>query len=205
VKKLALVLIGVVVLGLVSPARAAFTVTLFESGSNVDATGSGTLDLSALTDKGPTVGSGIPSAIIDPVALWVGAGPVVGPGGQEVYEGTISGPSNYGPGNTNLSDPNSLPPTATIGTGTGDPVTLSVGFNVIYVPAGYLSFNPLSDTATFSNESLASMGVIPGTYTWTWGTGRVSDSFTLIAVPEPASLGLLGVGGMSLLARRRHP
>ncbi|MGH8117063.1 MAG: PEP-CTERM sorting domain-containing protein [Rhodanobacteraceae bacterium] len=37
---------------------------------------------------------------------------------------------------------------------------------------------------------------MPGTYTWTWGTGA-DQSFTLDivnAVPEPAALGMFGFG-----------
>jgi hypothetical protein len=53
------------------------------------------------------------------------------------------------------------------------------------VPAGYVSGTFLSDSATYSGKTLASLGVTPGTYVWTWGTGA-NQNFTLqIPVPPP--------------------
>jgi hypothetical protein len=62
----------------------------------------------------------------------------------------------------------------------------------------------LSNTITFSDQTYASLGVTPGTYTWTLNTDIVddpspfSDSIILniqstpgpVPVPEPASAGL---------------
>src|SRR5207248_2671894 len=54
------------------------------------------------------------------------------------------------------------------------------------VPRGYVSGTFLSDRATYSGATLATLGVTPGTYKWTWGTGA-NQNFTLqIKIPGPA-------------------
>ena len=78
---------------------------------------------------------------------------------------------------------------------------------------GYGSRNPLQDTSTYLNQTFSSLGVTPGTYVWTWGTGAHADSFTLqigpaaTAAPEPATLTQLATGALGLLGygwRRRR-
>ena len=48
--------------------------------------------------------------------------------------------------------------------------------------------------ATYDNQTFMSLGVTPGTYEWTWGSGA-NQNFTLVigaaAVPEPSSVLLL--------------
>jgi hypothetical protein len=70
--------------------------------------------------------------------------------------------------------------------GSGDMVGIAVdywGDVHIIVPTGYVSGSALSDGATYSGRTLAS--VTPGTYVWTWGTGA-NQNFTLqIPVPPP--------------------
>src|SRR5262249_22787531 len=64
---------------------------------------------------------------------------------------------------------------------------------------------------TWNGATIASLGAIPGTYTWHWGTGANADSFTLniiapSAAPEPASLALLAMGlaGLGMVVRTRR-
>ncbi|MGH8117014.1 MAG: PEP-CTERM sorting domain-containing protein [Rhodanobacteraceae bacterium] len=64
------------------------------------------------------------------------------------------------------------------------------------MPVGYASDSTLSSSSTWDNANFASLGVTPATYTWTWGTGA-DQSFTLdvvTSVPEPAALGMFGLG-----------
>jgi hypothetical protein len=65
----------------------------------------------------------------------------------------------------------------------------------------------LSNGATWSHDTLADLGVTPGTYVWTWGS-NADQSFTLeigTTTPLPATLPLFagGIGVMGLLARRK--
>jgi hypothetical protein len=84
-----------------------------------------------------------------------------------------------------------------------------VGFNTfLNVPQGYLSGHLLSSQATWDNQTFSSLGVTPGTYVWTWGTGA-DQRFTLeaeapTAAPEPASLTLMGLGLAGLAAYGRR-
>jgi plastocyanin len=48
----------------------------------------------------------------------------------------------------------------------------------LFVQHNYVSGAALSDSMTFNNATLATLGVTPGTYVWTWGT-RANQNFTL--------------------------
>jgi hypothetical protein len=174
-----------------SPARAAYIVTFSQLGLNVVASGSGSIDLTGLT----FITSGSTQPEIAPTFATEATGAA---GAVDEYSGA-SGPVGFGPG---------VFTSAT--TGTGDLVGIQqligepAGF--VFVPTGYASGAPLSDTATYDNQSFVTLGLTLGTYEWTWGNGAADDTFTLdVAVPEPASLTLLGTAvGLGLLARRRR-
>lgn len=116
----------------------------------------------------------------------------------DLYTG-FTGPMSFG----GQGQPN---PFAT--SGSGDLVGINGIFNRLAVPQGYVSGDPLSDTSTYDNQTIASLGATPGTYVWTWGTGDDADSFTLkipaSSVPEPAGLLLLPLGLVGVVAARRY-
>jgi hypothetical protein len=98
-------------------------------------------------------------------------------------------------------------------TGSGDLVGINVfdvldGINgLLFLPQGYVSGAALSDSMTFNNATFASLGVIPGTYVWTWGTGLPNQNFTLqiggAGVPDGGStVSLLGCALLGLAAVR---
>jgi hypothetical protein len=174
-----------------SRADAAFIMTIEEVGSDVDVVGSGSIDFSGLTffESGSTL---TPPGVIDAVSGDINAGS----GTLFVYQG-LTGPSNFGSGG--FAGASSV---------TGVPIGEAAGMYVL-VPQGYVSGDALSDSMTFTGSTFADLGVTPGTYVWTWGTGRDADSFTLqigpTSVPEPASLALLSAGlvGLGLIRRKR--
>jgi len=90
--------------------------------------------------------------------------------------------------------------------GIAERILVGGGYELIYVPSGYLSDTALSDTATYDNETFATLSVTPGTYVWTWGSGA-DQSFTLEIgqTPIPAALPLFatGLGALGLLGWRR--
>jgi hypothetical protein len=179
---------------LASPAQAAYVVSLEQVGANVVASGSGTLDLASLSSRG-----------VDP--SFSGVTPSVGdidtgqsPASTPVYGG-FTGPTSFG----------SRRSTTFSSSDTGDHVGIEGATKQLFVPPGYVSGNPLLDTSTYDTQTLSSLGVTPGTYEWTWGTGATADSFTLqigpvAAVPEPASLPLLvmGLAGLGVVLRTRR-
>ena len=156
----------------VQPAQA-FTVTLQQVGSNVVANGSGAFNLSGLTGAGNIDGgsSGVRASI-----GFIGIHPV---GGLLPSYMGFTGPTSFGSsGHLFLADASN-----------GNSVAISGLKGIPVVPVGYVSGNPLLNTMTFNNATLASLGVTPGTYVWTWGTGLANQNFTL-------QIGLVGVPGV---------
>ena len=76
------------------------------------------------------------------------------------------------------------------------------------MPQGYVSGTALSNSMTFNNATLASLGVTPGSYVWSWGAGLPNQNFTLqigpAGVPDGGStVSLLGCALLGLAAVRR--
>jgi hypothetical protein len=188
-----LVLVGVLTLGITQSARANFIATINQVGTNVVVTGSGTIDLTGLTFFGNTPST--PFMEPDFGALTVGLFPIAD---VSVFA-PISGPASFGTGGNIIAS-----------SGSGDAAGIFGTSGVLLVPLGYISGNPLSGTATYDNATFPSLGLTPGTYTWTWGTGMHADSFTLqigpAGVPDAGStLGLLlvALGGLFGVSRFR--
>lgn len=85
----------------------------------------------------------------------------------------------------------------------GDLISFSSFFNALFIRAGYVSGQPLSTTATFAGNDFSTLGVTPGTYVASWGSGDHKDTYTLLIgpdsvaaarVPAPANALLFGIG-----------
>ena len=146
----------------VQPAQA-YTVTLQQVGANVVATGSGAIDLTGL-NFGGTLTNG--QALIAASEAQIFTGPT-SLTSFDLYTG-LSGPRAFGIGFSKFAN-----------SGSGDLVGIGA-FELLIVPHGYISGTPLSDSMTFNNATFSSLGVTPGTYVWTWGTGLPNQNFTLI-------------------------
>jgi hypothetical protein len=193
-----------------APAQATFLLDFRQDGSNVLATGVGTINTTLLTraDLDPSDQGGGSVEIAKPVQLssetasiYVGAFPAVSGTyyslGIEPYDFAVAGFNGNAIASTGIGEP--------VGIYLDD---LAGPWWLLDIPSGYVSGGSFSDTDTWANTTLSSLGLVEGTYFYGYGsdptTGLFTDSFTLqIGVPEPAGLSLLVIGGATML-RRRH-
>ena len=167
------------------PAQAGYMVTLQQIGSNVVATGSGAIDLTGLSFDF----TGAFDPHITGSAAFILTGPTPGVS-IDTYTG-FTGPTSFGSGLGTFAS-----------SGSGDTVGIAGFIGFIAVRHGYVSGNALSDSSFYNNATLSSLGVTPGIYEWTWGTGA-NQNFTLdavaLAVPDSGStfgLLLVALGGL---------
>ena len=87
------------------------------------------------------------------------------PGDFNVW-GIAAGSKTFGTGG---------PFSASSGSGDTFGIEGSGGFTVpvLLLPTNYVSGSSLSASDTYSNTSIAALGLTPGTYTYTWGAGAV--------------------------------
>lgn len=185
VKKFFVALVASVAL---SPAFAALTFTLTENSGGAVLTASGSVDTTGLIVGLPfSCASGLGGVNAAGVGLCVGADLGAAYTGSA---GPMSGPISIGSGGD------------TFGTSTsGDSVFLVRPTGQIALPLGYVSGSPLSGTTTFAGATLASLGVTPGTYTWTLqAAGGRTETVVLIAGAPATSVPTLGEYALMALA-----
>ena len=178
-------------LSLASTASAQITINVIEDFGAVYATGSGSANITALT-QGSTFASQSGYDATLP-AFRVGFGGAVN---VDSYT-TVSGPSAFGTGSLIQWD-----------VSIGD----QFGFNgtSLIVPAGYVSGTALSGTSDIYGLTLAQLGLTEGTYVYSWGGASAAETLTLnisttSAVPEPSSFAALaGFAMLGLAGTRRR-
>jgi hypothetical protein len=111
-----------------------------------------------------------------------------------VYLG-ITGPTDFGDG------------VATEASGsTGDTFGFGGLAQDLLLPTGYVSGSFISGTDTWDDTTIASLGLTPGTYNYTWGTGSdgsFAHNVGTSQVPEPSSLGLISLVVLALMVLLR--
>ena len=136
-------------------------VTISEVGSDVIMSGSGSLNVTGLIEGSVQTAGGINGTL----GYWV------------IGQSNLFFARKFFGSNLNVY-PNSFGSGYTAPTSySGDTFGIqngSLGKDII-LPLGYTSGSPLNGTATFANKTISSMGLIPGTYLYSWG----SDSITL--------------------------
>jgi hypothetical protein len=166
------------------------TIDIEQSGTNVVAKETGSIDLSTLSfhlsgsNGGPTI---IPSV----------AGILMGnpTSGTEFTYNINSGPTSWGSGpQTNAS--------STTGTYFG----MTREFSFLVVSSNYVSGSPISGTATWTGQTLSGLGLTDGTYVYE--AGSVPQTITIevgqaASAPEPATLWFALIGGGVLVAHGR--
>jgi hypothetical protein len=175
-------------------AKAELVIDITQQGANVIATGFGTVDISDLTKGNSETPAG--GAVLGSVAF-VG----VGSGGMYTMYSSISGPTSFGGGGLNFASSTSGSIFGLNGSSFGD---------FLFVPVGYTSGNFISGTDEFDSNTISGLGLTPGTYTYTFGSGPDADSVVVnignvSAVPEPSTwaMMILGFCGVGFIAYRR--
>jgi hypothetical protein len=139
-----------------------FNVTISQVGSDVVWSGSGSFNLTALTSDGPgSMGGGYNSG----QAVWA-----IGPDTSvDTYSGTITYPASFGTSNVAV----------TSNTGSTFGILPGGSGRLLYVPSGYVSNTNISGSSTYANKTIASAGLTPGTYTWSWGSGGNASTLVM--------------------------
>jgi len=144
-----------------------FNVTVSQVGPNVVWNGSGYFNLAALSFAGPNnIGAGFAAN----QAIWA-----IGPSTTvDTYSATsVTYPTSFGNSGVGVSSASG----STMGILPGGSGRL------LYVPSGYTSNTVISGSGTYSGQTISSMQLSAGTYTWIWTTGGNSTSVVMNIVP----------------------
>jgi hypothetical protein len=159
------------------------TLDIIQDGDNVVSTVSGAIDLAGLTFAFPAIG-GTPE--IHPSNAYA----LVGFGNFDVYSG-ISGPKSLGSDVVTFSSSSA-----------GDPFAVEGIVGYLWLQRGYISGTALSGSATYNDATLASLGLAPGTYLYTWSPSPGEDGSLTVqigtTVPEAGTwiMMLIGFAGL---------
>ena len=179
-----------------SAADAAMILRLEEVGLDVVVRGSGSINLSGLTLKASLNDY---DNIFTSIQLYAGPA-TIGDGVVDQWSG-MTGPSTIG-----TDDSVFIPADAGAGSlfgvvsdDTSDPGATRLPLLVL--PRSYVSGAALSGTTQFNSQTFATMGISPGTITWTLPTAD-TVTITTDAEPVPAPLGVASAAAVFAYIRR---
>lgn len=162
--------VGALATGLLSTAsHAAVTVTIQESGSDVVASFSGSLDTAALTCAGVATLAILDFDSTTDYAYVLGSAP--GGAASDACVASFTTAESFG----------GLPGGSTPDSGSGGPIGVEVvgGANDLFVPSGYTSGSAISGSSTFTGETISSLGLTAGTFLFDYGDDTVT--FVIVA------------------------
>ncbi|MCH2180736.1 MAG: PEP-CTERM sorting domain-containing protein [Mariniblastus sp.] len=179
-------------------AEASIVCNVSESGTDVVFSASGSINLSGLSRWGFGPGDhGIQAS-----RPWCAFGTA-----SDLYEVTSApAPNHFGPGTGNsVIAPDTWTNSESFGVAFNPAVSTKT---FILVPRGYAG-TTLSNSMTFFNSSLNSLGLKTGTYTWSLANGQYFQlrigGFGSGPVPEPTTALIWSMlAGLGLVARRRR-
>ena len=184
-----------------SAADAAMILRLEQVGGDVVVRGSGTINTAGLTPDGT---DNTYTNIFTDIQVYAGPAPAVPDGHVRFWSGLTGGEltiSNSGdliePDHSSSASFGDLFGIVSQDTRAG----INFGLPLLVLPQGYLSGDVLSGTTRFSGKTFASMGITPGTLTWTLPSAD-TVTITTDAEPVPAPLGVASAAAVFSYIRR---
>lgn len=192
--------IAALVAGSALAAHASLTINITQVGLDVVASGSGSFNLDSLNLYSEDAGGN--GGYLEAASFIPSAGSALSTDWYTAYS-VAGNPTNFGTGGGFGADSSSA-----AGFFVLIPGYFGGSESLLEVATGYLSNTPFSVSSTWSNQTIQSLGLAPGTYTWQWsknsdGSGA-TDSVTVNVVPEPSTYGLIGLGALALVVFRRR-
>ncbi len=161
---------------------AAVTVNFYEQGGDVIAEASGSLDVTGLSP----VGTGQSAFIGTDSTTYFGYvfGAIL-PGTQDSFNITFTVEQPFGP----LAEPPTSSSAGTFGIAGELAGGLGPNNDLLYLPGGYVSGDTFNTSSTWAGATLASLNLIPGTYTFTYAADSVTfNVLTSPPLPPPSTV-----------------
>lgn len=185
-------LVALIVLSISSTSRADISIDFSDDGTDTTVFLSGSLDIT-------TLGAPSQSGANQPTSLVWGATGAVSFGGSMVdrYEGVTMTPADGTPA---FGTAGFVGGGASVVPVFGDAFQFNATSGRLELPDGYVSGTELNATMTFENFTVDDFGITPSSYSLLGG--QTINIGTV--VPEPSVVGLLGMGLIGCVFRRRR-